>query len=290
MAGPPQIIPDENALTVFTDGSSLPAPRRGGLGVHFVHTDSVGNESYHSLDEAGYLGATNNQMELLAVITALKVINSGRLPSEMFDGITKIEICTDSQYVTNNLSAAIYQWPTNKWHTRDGAPVLNADLWKELIREYKKGRQAFGRVEISWGKGHSSSNQHNKTADKLAKRSARKPTRTLDGAAVVRRKKTTQVTKPGSVEMRGQRLTIRIVGAEPVPLQPQLSRYRYEVMSRASPFFGAMDFAYSEDPRLRPHHTYEVRMGVEPGYPKIARVFREKLEPPESPGEVSADL
>lgn len=44
MAGPPQIIPDENALTVFTDRSSLPAPRRGGIGVHFVHTDAVGNE------------------------------------------------------------------------------------------------------------------------------------------------------------------------------------------------------------------------------------------------------
>lgn len=278
MAGPPQIYPDESALTVFTDGSSLPAPRRGGIGVHFVQTDSVGNERYFDLDVSGYAGATNNQMELQAVITALGTINAGRLPDEMFEGITKIDIYTDSQYVANHLGTAIYQWPRDDWHTRDGAPVLNADLWKELVRQYKKARQTWRRVEINWGKGHSSSNQHNKTADKLAKQSARKPMRTLNGAAVVRRKKTRQITQPGRVEMLGQKLTVRVVGAEPVPLKPQLSRYRYEVMSRGSPFFGCIDFVFSENPMLRPQHTYYVRMGTDQGYPQIARVFGEKID------------
>jgi ribonuclease HI len=275
---PPQIYPDENALTVFTDGSSLPAPRCGGVGIHFVHTDAVGNESSHSLDEPGYTGATNNQMELQAVITALRTINSGRLPGEMLDDVTKVDIYTDSQYVANHLSTAVYQWPSNDWHTRDGAPVLSADLWKELVKQYKKARQNFGHVDIGWGKGHSSSNPHNKTADRLAKQSARKATRTLDGAAVIRRKKTKQITKPGSVEMLGQRLTIRIVGAEPVPLKPHLSRYRYEVMSRASPYYGCMDFAFSDNPMLRPHHAYYVRMGTDQGYPQIARVFAERAD------------
>jgi ribonuclease HI len=278
MAGPPQIYPDENALTAYTDGSSLPAPRRGGVGVHFVHTDSVGNESYFDLDETGYVGASNNQMELQAVITALREVNAGRVPEEMFEGIRKIDIYTDSQYVANHVGTAIYQWPNNDWHTRDGAPVLNADLWKELVKQYKKARQTFRHVEVNWGKGHSSSNAHNTTADKLAKQSARKATRTLDGAAVVRRKQTTQITQPGSVEMKGQRLTIRIVGAAPVPLKPRLSRYRYEVMSRASPFFRRMDFAFADDPVLRPHHTYSVRMGTDQGYPQIVRVFGEKVD------------
>jgi ribonuclease HI len=279
MAGPPQIYPDENALTVYTDGSSLPAPRRGGIGVHFVHTDSVGDETYFDLDEPGYAGATNNKMELQAVITALSTINAGRVPEEMFEDIRKIDIYTDSQYVANHLGTAIYQWPKDDWHTRDGAPVLNADLWKELVRQYKKARQTWHHVEINWGKGHSSSNPHNQTADKLAKQSARKPMRTLDDAVVVRRKKTKQITKPGSVGMLGQRLSIRIVGAEPVPLKPRLSRYRYEVMSRGSPFFGCIDFAFSENPMLRPNHTYYVRMGADQGYPQIARVFGEKEDP-----------
>jgi ribonuclease HI len=275
--GPPQIIPDENALTVFTDGACLPAPRRGGVGVHFVHTDSLGNETDFDLDEPGYAGATNNQMELQAVITALRAINAGRLPEHMLEDIAKVKIYTDSLYVSDHTPTAIYDWPGNGWRTREGAPVLNVDLWKELVKQYKKTRQTY-RVEIGWGKGHSSSNPHNKTADKLAKQSARKATRTLGGPVVVRRKKTTKRTQAGSVEMLGQRLTIRIITAEPVP-RTKLSRYRYEVMSRGSPFFECADFAYSEDPTLRPTHTYRVRMGTDKGYPQIVRVFGEKTEP-----------
>src|SRR3954454_4920143 len=78
MPGTPYVFPAEGALTAFTDGASLPAPRRGGIGIHFVHSDSVGQETGFDLAEPGYAGATNNQMELQAVITALKAILSGR--------------------------------------------------------------------------------------------------------------------------------------------------------------------------------------------------------------------
>jgi ribonuclease HI len=277
--GPPQIVPDENALTVFTDGSSLPAPRRGGVGVHFVHTDALGNETYHDLAEPGYGGASNNQMELQAVITALHTIDSGRLPAEMLEDITKIDIYTDSLYVADHLRSAIYDWPGNGWRTRDGAPVLNADLWKELVKQYKRVRQTFRHVNVSWGKGHSSSNPHNKAADKLAKQSARQATRTLERPVVARRKKTSKLTRSGSVEMLGQRLTIRIVGAEPVPGQRGVSRYRYEVLSRHSPFVGCIDFAFSDNPMLRPTHTYHVRMGTDQGHPQIVKCFGEKDKP-----------
>jgi ribonuclease HI len=274
---PPHIILAENALTVFTDGACLPGPRRGGVGVHFVHTDSVGNETDFDLDEPGYAGATNNQMELQAVITALRTINAGRLPTHMLEGIDKIDIYTDALYVADHVNTAVYDWSSNGWRTREGAPVLNADLWKELVKQYKKAKQTY-RLQIGWGKGHSSSNPHNKTADKLAKQSARKATRSLGRPVVVRRKKTTKRTQAGSVEMLGQLLTIRIITAEPVP-QQKVSRYRYEVMSRRSAFFECADFAYSEDPTLRPNHVYRVRMGTDEGYPQIARVFGEKTEP-----------
>jgi ribonuclease HI len=223
------------------------------------------------------MGASNNQMELQAVITALRFIDDGRLPPEMLADITKIDVYTDSLYVANHLRHAIYEWPNNGWRTREGAPVLNGDLWKELVKQHKRVRQAF-HVEVNWGKGHSSSNPHNGTADKLAKQSAREATRPLERPVVIRRKKTTQVTQPGSVEMLGQRLTIRIVGAEPVPLK-RLSRYRYEVMSRRSPFFGCIDFAFAEDPMLRPNHTYHVRMGTDQGHPQIVKCYGEKIDP-----------
>jgi ribonuclease HI len=223
LPSPPYIIPAEDALTAFTDGASLPGPRRGGIGIHFVHSDSIGNETAFDLDESGYAAGTNNRMELQAVITALKAIQNGRVPANMLDGIKKIDICTDSMYVVSNLNSAIYDWPDNDWTPRSGAPVLNADLWKELVRQYKKLKQTT-RVELKWGKGHSTSNPHNKAADTLAKQSARRATRSLGPPVVVRRKKSPKVTQQGSVEMRGQRMTIRIVTVEFLETTLQLAR------------------------------------------------------------------
>jgi ribonuclease HI len=280
VSDPPQIIPAEDALTAFTDGASLPGPRRGGVGVHFVHTDNLGNETCFDLAEPGYAGASSNQMELQAVITALRTVDSAKLPAEMLDGMKRVDVITDSSYVANNVMSAIYDWPSNGWLTHRGAPVLNADLWKELTKYYKRLRHRT-HVEIRWGKGHSSANPHNKVADKLARLSARQPARTLDRPIVVRRKKSNQVTRPGSVEMLGQRLTIRIVQAEPVPMH-KLSRYRYEVMSRRSPFSGCLDFAFSDDPRLRPTHTYFVTMGRDRNNPQIVKCHREIANDPEN--------
>jgi ribonuclease HI len=172
----PYIVPDERTLTVFTDGACLPGPRRGGVGIRFVHTDEVGNETVFDLDEPGYSAATNNQMELQAVITGLQTLNQRRVPPALLREIRRVDIYTDATYLVENLSNAIYVWPANDWMTAAGTPVLNADLWKQLVHEYKKLRKS-DRVDIKWGKGHSSRNPHNKAADKLAKASARRPTR-----------------------------------------------------------------------------------------------------------------
>jgi hypothetical protein len=157
---------------------------------------------------------------------------------------------------------------------------LNAELWKELVRQYKKLKQTT-RVELKWGKGHSASNPHNKAADKLAKQSARRATRSLGPPVVVRRKKSPKRTQQGSVEMRGQRITIRIVTAEFLETQ-RMNRYRYEVMSRRSPFYRCVDFAFSDNPMLRPGHNYHVTMSDDSGYPQIAKCHREVIEPTSS--------
>jgi ribonuclease HI len=34
----------ENSLHIYTDGSSLPSPRRGGIGIRFLFIDSEGRE------------------------------------------------------------------------------------------------------------------------------------------------------------------------------------------------------------------------------------------------------
>jgi len=62
----------ENALHIYTDGSSLPAPRRGGIGIRFLLIDSQGREEITDSKHPGYKGATNNQMELQASIEPLR--------------------------------------------------------------------------------------------------------------------------------------------------------------------------------------------------------------------------
>jgi ribonuclease HI len=279
------IVPADGSVTVFTDGSSLPAPRRGGIAVRFVYTDALGHETAWDMSELGFPGATNNQMELLAVITALREIQSRRFPAAILDASSRIDIYTDSQYVANNIGSAMFGWPRDRWMTRDGRPVENADLWKDLVRELLKVRK-IKRTEILWAKGHSRDNPHNAAVDKLAKESARRPIRAPLAHVGVRRKKTTNKVEVGSVEMRGQRLMIRIITAQYLPTQ-RVHKLRYEVMSRGSPFYRRVDFAYTTDPRIREGHTYRVRMNSDQAYPQIAKCFGEVVSDTK-PGAESA--
>lgn len=91
----------------------------------------------------GRLGATNNQMKLMACVEALKLV-SGRhspVPSGAFN---KVLLYTDSLYVHDHIYSAERVWPQNRWMTREGEPVLNPDLWKDLV----KYKQACGRVDF----------------------------------------------------------------------------------------------------------------------------------------------
>jgi hypothetical protein len=67
--------------------------------------------------------------------------------------------------------------------------------------------------------GISSPHAGNKAVDKLAKASAKRPLRDPLSHVTVRRKKSTRKVEPGSDRMLGQRLTIRIITAEDLPVQ-----------------------------------------------------------------------
>src|SRR4051794_24171472 len=123
---------DENALSIYTDGSSSPT-RKGGVGFLFITVDDGGEPVVIEECPPGWKAATNNQMELQACIEAL-AIATGRHPRVGPAKYRKIVIYTDSQYVSDNYMTAIYQWSGNGWRTRDGAPVQNVSQWKELLK------------------------------------------------------------------------------------------------------------------------------------------------------------
>lgn len=236
--------------------------------MRFIHVGDDGHEVYEDVSPPGYRDGTNQEMELRSCIEALELLKRGKtkVPMERFK---KILIHTDSQYVVNCFKTALYEWQVNGWRTFGGAPVVNAKLWNDLIRAVSRsGKQ----VEFTWVKGHKSSD-HNKVADKLAKLSANSPLRDALHTGAVRRKESNRQVVPGSVELSGQLLTIRIISERYLPRQ-KCSQYRYEVMSKKSPFFGCVDFVYS-DQLLRAGHTYRVRFNSDSRNSQIAKLFRE---------------
>jgi ribonuclease HI len=269
----------ENALVIYTDGSLKWRGRKGGYGIRFLHFDNVGAE--HVLDEyssPGVHGTTNNRMELQACVTALEMAPS----FDCFTQVHKIVIRTDSRYVVNNYKSALFTWSKNGWLKREGGLVDNAEIWRELNKQLKKLAK---RVEFEWVKGHAD-DVHNLAADKLAGKSATSPLSRREHRSIVRRKTTKKKTKRGSIEMRGQVLNVHIVDLTWLRLQ-KMNKYRCEVVSTDSPYFGSVDFIWSALD-MRPGHTYEVLLNDNQENPLILDVLREiEKEPKPDPAPAS---
>jgi ribonuclease HI len=102
----------------------------------------------------GEAHTTNNRMELLAVIEALRALTRA----------AAVRVTTDSQYVKNGITQWIHGWKRNGWKTSNKKPVKNEDLWRmldELVAQHD--------VEWAWVKGHSG-HPENELADELANR------------------------------------------------------------------------------------------------------------------------
>ena len=137
-------------ITIYTDGSCLENPGNGGWAAIISQDGKIkkitGSEK----------NTTNNRMELLAPINALKQI----------DNKTKIEIFTDSQYVKLGITEWINKWVNNNWQTAKKEDVKNKDLWVELYNL----NQSFD-ISWNWVKAHAG-NTLNEEVDLLAKKAA----------------------------------------------------------------------------------------------------------------------
>ena len=108
-----------NVVEIFTDGSCLGNPGRGGWGALLRYR---GVEKELSGAEAE---TTNNRMELMGAIMALEALTR---PSD-------VQLSTDSAYVKNGITQWMRGWKRNGWRRREGKsmkPLKNDDLWKEL--------------------------------------------------------------------------------------------------------------------------------------------------------------
>ena len=137
-------------IKVYTDGSCLENPGKGGWAAIII------NDSGRIEIKGSKENTTNNQMELIAPIMALKKIPQG----------SKVQIFTDSKYVKSGITEWIYNWKKNGWKTADKKEVKNKNLWTEL----DDLSNAFD-IEWIWVKAHSTDELNNEV-DLLARSSA----------------------------------------------------------------------------------------------------------------------
>ena len=133
-------------IDIWTDGACKGNPGKGGWGV-LLRYGRHEKELF-----GGQADTTNNRMEMMAVIEALKALKRP----------CNVRLHIDSQYVKKGLTEWMPGWLAKNWKTANKQPVKNQDLWQEL-------NTLTQRHEITWiwVKGHAG-DPGNERADSLA--------------------------------------------------------------------------------------------------------------------------
>jgi len=164
----------ERKFILFTDGSSLGNPGKGGYGA------IIFNEINKEVLEIGGSenDTTNNRMELRAAIEGL--LMTRRIAKEIKENFETI-IHTDSAYVINGITKWIHGWEKNNWMTGQKESVMNQDLWQALI-ELTREAENRGGIKFEKVKGHSGV-AGNERVDQIATSFAEKnPTHLFSGS------------------------------------------------------------------------------------------------------------
>jgi ribonuclease HI len=135
-------------ITIYADGSSRGNPGRGGYGAILMTTVN-GRQVAKELSQ-GYRLTTNNRMEIMGVIAALRALKKDHL---------NITIYTDSQYVVKAVQEG---WLRNWIATNFKGGKKNQDLW----RQYSELAQNHT-IRFEWVRGHAD-NPYNIRCDELA--------------------------------------------------------------------------------------------------------------------------
>jgi ribonuclease HI len=140
----------DGEVHIWTDGACKGNPGPGGWGA------LLRQGRHEKTLYGGEPQTTNNRMELLAVIQALKALKRR----------CTVVVHTDSQYVQKGMTEWLPGWKRRGWLTADKKPVKNADLWQELealVQEHSLSWQ--------WVRGHAG-DPGNERADQLANQGA----------------------------------------------------------------------------------------------------------------------
>lgn len=133
-------------VIIYTDGACSGNPGPGGWGAILCYGGHEKELSGAAPD------TTNNRMELMAAIEALKALKNP----------CTVKLYTDSTYVQKGITEWLPGWKARGWKTAAKKPVKNADLWMELDEAARPHK-----ISWRWVKGHSG-HEYNDRADVLA--------------------------------------------------------------------------------------------------------------------------
>jgi ribonuclease HI len=262
---------DPRALQIYTDGSCYRNPGgNSGCAAIVQYPEHLGRDDELIVD-FGCCESSNNRMELMACIKALKWIRE----NSPWPDVSHVQIVTDSCYVKDNIPRAS-SWRKNDWRNQHDEPRENSDLWKAFLSAYQKVGMP---VRFEWTQGKKTPIL--KLIDRAAKEAAKRGGPHLDRGF-----------KPGTVSRslvkgaaarfpaNGQTAIIRPY--KKTPMRKDENKIRFDVFSEESGTFVQSCYAYASPSlaaELHRQHGYRVRFNDSPGYPQIVEILGEVAVP-----------
>ena len=138
-------------IQIYTDGGALGNPGKGGYAAILVYN---GHQKEIS---GGFQHTTNNRMELMAFLEALKRV---KVPCE-------ITLYSDSKFLVDSIAKGwAVRWRSQQWKRNKRQMAENIDLWEELLKLMTPHQ-----IQTVWVKGHSG-HPENERCDELVKLAA----------------------------------------------------------------------------------------------------------------------
>src|ERR1035437_5125464 len=141
----------DNTFHVFTDGSVIGNPGRGGWAAVLMsgggNWEMTGSNPWTTISE----------MELVAAVEALRTIPTG----------SHVQLCSDSELLIHGMLFHVERWHSHGWRNSRGTPLQHRGLWRELL-----GMNERMNIHWQWIRGHSR-HPFQTRADALAYKAAR---------------------------------------------------------------------------------------------------------------------
>ena len=208
------------------------------------------------------------RMELLAVIRSLRWVRENR----PWDDVTRVQIITDSTYVTDNIPRA-RGWRRNGWRNRYDEPMQNPDLWKEFLAAFDKVGMT---VHIGWTHGKKSAvlKEIDKAAKSAAQRGGPNVDRGYSRGAISR--SMVKDSAAARFVATGQTAVIRPYRKDVMGRAGGENKVRFNVFSEATQTFVGSSYAYATPAmaaELHRQNGYRVQFNNNPQYPQILEIL-----------------